>query len=73
MYYSIMYNKENVNKLHYDKEIGVWTYICKKGEIGRAQGDVNSGIAFFDYENGLLIVSGKIRDPMADAVPIKLE
>ncbi len=26
-----------------------------------------------DYENGLLIISGKIRDPMADAVPIKLE
>jgi len=26
-----------------------------------------------DYENGLLIVSGKIRDRMADAVPIKLE
>jgi len=26
-----------------------------------------------NYENGLLMVSGKIRDPMADAVPIKLE
>ena len=26
-----------------------------------------------DYENGLLIVSGKIRDRMVDAVPIKLE
>ena len=26
-----------------------------------------------DYENGLLIVSGKIRDRMAEAVPIKLE
>ena len=26
-----------------------------------------------EYKNGLLIVSGKIRDPMADAVPIKLE
>ena len=26
-----------------------------------------------DYENGLLIVSGKIRDPMVDAIPIKLE
>jgi len=26
-----------------------------------------------DYKNGLLLVSGKIRDRMADAVPIKLE
>ena len=26
-----------------------------------------------DYKNGLLTVSGKIRDPMVDAVPIKLE
>ena len=26
-----------------------------------------------DYENGLLMISGKMRDPMADAIPIKLE
>ena len=26
-----------------------------------------------DYENGLLMISGKMRDPMADAISIKLE
>lgn len=35
--------------------------------------DIETESVKADYENGLLIVSGKIRDPMVDAVPIKLE
>ncbi|MHA1767797.1 MAG: Hsp20/alpha crystallin family protein [Promethearchaeota archaeon] len=35
--------------------------------------DIDTNSVKANYENGLLIVNGKIRDPMADAVSIKLE
>jgi HSP20 family molecular chaperone IbpA len=35
--------------------------------------DIETDSVKAKYENGLLIVSGKIRDPMADSVPIILE
>jgi len=35
--------------------------------------DIETDSVKTKYKNGLLLVSGRIRDPMADAVPIKLE